>query len=442
MVTEREYKHWITKNCDRRNCWIVVAKLGEMIQHQDTTIVGPDGTECETLPLTHDTLEYVYFVDFTEQRLITLVQDHDYYYLIDNTKTTKTELAEKEEKTEHYRSRIVYDTTLVKLVHRLPGSIRKKVGLKHIDKVKLKQHEKKQLQGVVPVDFIGQSHICQVKLFRDFVKQDRKRIDLSGLFILEPKVIEDTAVLGNVKFEHEEVVLYQNNRFHKFAWLKHFSKIKTLTLWYINQVTNDDIDELVKFAPGLEVLEFHYCFQLNGRIMIPVSKLRRLDKFILNNEQCGLQDVAYETVIKDSEWENISNESLTVALIDSYNLTLDFIDLFLKSFKGVTHFIMNDIMLSKLEKNSVNGVKDREEPVSFHSVKDYKVGFKRYRDVKIYDQVRHKCGNAFSDAMLKKIKERSPEKTDAVDMLLNNRPCTDIQKNDVEIGIEDGQNQS
>jgi hypothetical protein len=224
-----------------------------------------------------------------------------------------------------------------------------------------------------------------------------------------------------MRFPQEEVILYQNNRFHKFGWLRHFPQIKTLTLWYINQVQNDDVTLLVESAPTLEVLEFHSCFQLNGRIILPVSKLSKLDKFILNYEQCELQELAYETVIRDEEWEAIKNTTLSVVLIDSYNLTLDFIDLFLKAFTSVEHFIMNEIILDKLRKNSSDGVKDREAPVIFHSTKDTKVGFKRYRDVKVYDQVRNKCGNAFSDAMLKKIKERSPGKANAVQLLMTDQ---------------------
>lgn len=419
MTTEREYKHWITRHCDRRNCWIVVAKLGDMIRHTDTTVIGPDGQEIPhaELPLTHENLGYVYLVDFSEDRLITLIQDKEYYYFLDNTEYIKKE---GEEEIKDYKSKIMFDTTLTGLIKRIPGTIRKKVGLKYIGKVKLSATERKQLDGIVPVDFICKPHIVQVDLFRKYAKQNQERLDLSGLFIMEPKVIEDAAVFGKLTFGHTEVVLYQNNRFHKFGWLKYFPKIKTLTLWYINQVQNDDIPLLVESAPGLEVLEFHYCFQLDGRIIIPIAKLQQLDKLIINYEKCELQEKAYETVITDSEWEEIHNSSLTVALIDSHNLTLDFIDLFLKSFTRLEHFIMNEIVLAKLEKNSASGCKDRETPVSFHSAKDTKVGFKRYRDVKVYDQVRHKCGNAFSDAMLMKIKERNPEKAELADALMVN----------------------
>lgn len=410
----RQYKLWITKNCDRRNCWIVVARLGEMLEHTDTVVTGPDGPQ-DMLPLTHDRLEYVYLVDFSDQRLITLVQDKDYYYLIDNTEYTRKE---GEEDIKDYRSRIMYDASLPRLVDRMPSATRKKLGLKTMEKVLAKKQVQAALNGVLPFDFVGKSHIVQVKLFRDYVQQNHSvRLDLSGLFILDPKVIEDAALLGKVKFEQTEVVLYQNNKFNKFAWLKHFPKVKTLTLWYINQVKDEDINELVASAPGLEILEFHYCFQLTGRIMIPISTLPVLDKLVINYDKCQLHELAYETVIKDDEWKQIRNRSLTVALIDSHNLTLDFIDLFLKSFTCLKHFIMDEMVLAKLEKNSADGNQDHIEPVTFHSTKNTETGFKRYRDVKIFDQVRSKCGNMFSESMLRKIKERNPEKSEAVDVL-------------------------
>lgn len=415
--SEREFKHWITKHCDRKQCWLVVAKLGEMLLHKDTVITGPNNqpVQRDQLALTHDSLEYVYTVYLKDGHLLALIQDKGYYYLLDNKEII---VKEGEEETKDYKSSITYDTSLSKLINRITSSNRKKLALKHKDKIKLKQSEKRQLQGVVPIDFIGKSHPVQVKLFRDFIKQNPKRLDLSGFYLLEPQVITDTAVWGKMNFTQEEVILYQNNRFHKFEWLKYFPKVKTLSLWYINQVQDSDIDMLVASAQGLEILEFHYCFQLTGRVLIPISKLPILDKLIISNTQCSLQEQTFETVISDKEWSKLENTSVTLALIDSHNLTLDFIDFFLRSFKSVEHFIMNEIMLGKLEKNSADGGKDRETPVSFHSIADTTVGFKRYRDVRIYDLVRNKTGNTFSSAMLKKIKERSPEKSDAAEILM------------------------
>jgi len=414
---QRQYKYWITRNCERQQCWLVVAKLGEMLLHKNTTVVGPDGPiDRSQLPLTHDRLEYVYLIHFQNRHLVTLVQDCDYYYLIDNKEIAATGGEGEPEST--YESHIMYDPSLSRLVTRISSGLRKKIGLKTIDKIKLKASELSNLKGTVQIDFIGKTHQEQVSLFQNYVTKDREVLDLSGLFLLDPKVIEDAAAAGKGSFPHKQIILYQNNKFHKFGWLKCFPKVSLLSMWYINMLTDDNIPELAAAAPYLNTLEFHCCFQLTGRALIPLSGMPLLDKLILNYEKCRLHEAGPETVITDQEWSQINNSSLSLLLIDSLNLTLDFIDFTLKRFTGLTHFIMDEQILEKLKKNSSSGGKDREEPVTFHSVQNTQQGFKRYRDIRVYDLVRNKCGNAFSESMLKKIKERSPEKTEAADLLL------------------------
>jgi hypothetical protein len=408
-LSVREYQYWITKNCDRSNCWVVVARLGEMLNHKNTTIDGPNGPDMhENLPLTQDSLQYVYLVDFTDKRLVTLVQDNQYYYLIDNTEIIVEEVKD-------YKSHIIYHKSLSGLVSKLSSTLRKKLKLKAISKAKLRSKEKTNLEGVVSIDFIGKTHEEQVGLFKKYATDRRNKLclDLSGLFVLDPKVISDAMMV----FPQEQIVLYQNNKFTSFDWLKYFPNIKILSIWYINTLVDSHIDELVIAAPKLNTLEFHYCYQLTARILMPLSKLNLLEKLVINNEKCNMQELAYETVIKDDEWPTISNEGLSLVLINSHNLTLDFIDFFLKSFTGVNNFIMNELVLAKLEKNSSNGSKDHEDPISFHSILDTNHGFKRYRNVKIFDLVRNKCGNTFSNAMLDVIKDRSPDKREAIELL-------------------------
>jgi hypothetical protein len=415
-LSKREYKYWITKNCERQNCWIVVARLGEMLNHRDTVIEGPDGViDHEDLPLTHDNMEYVYLVDFSDSRLIALVQDNEYYYLIDNTKISVQD--EEGKDVEDYQSRIVYNKSLTGLVGKLSGGLRKKLKLKLSSKAKLRSRDVTQLEGVVSIDFIGKTHEEQVELFKTYAgdNKNKKQLDLSGLFVLDPKVIIDSQTV----YPQEQIILYQNNKFNTFEWLKFFPNISILSVWYINTLTNDSMDELILSAPKINTLEFHYCYQLNGRILIPLSKLNLLDKLVINNEKCDLQPQTYETIIKDEEWAKMSNQSLSLVVINSHNLTLDFIDFFLKCFTNVTNFIMNELVLKKLEDNSSNGSKDHEDPISFHSVLNTNQGFKRYKNVKIYDLVRNKTGNTFSTSMLDVIKERCPDKAEAAELMKN-----------------------
>jgi len=175
------------------------------------------------------------------------------------------------------------------------------------------------------------------------------------------------------------------------------------------------IDTIHLSAPELDTIEIHYCPQVTGRVLISLSKMSLLNKIVINNESCEIHTDPYETVIKDAEWKLINNSNVELLLIDSYNLTLDFIYFSLIHFKGLQHYIMNDIIMRKLNDKSVGG--HMEQSVVFHSSKDINQGFKRYRDIKVYDLVRSKCGNMFSDSMLKKIEALNPERSDAVMIL-------------------------
>lgn len=406
MISLREYKYWISKNCSRNNCWIVMNNINEMINH-DNTIINPSSKD---LPLRnhYDELVYVYFAHCEENRIITLIQDKEFYYLIDNSQveTEKGELVPK--------SVITYNEKLESLVSTLSGSIRKKIGLKPRAKIKLKQNETHQLKGVVPIDFINETHEKQIELFKTYASQNSSILDLSGFLYLDPKVIvdcEDT-------FTHETITLYQNFKFKNFSWISNFCNLKTLSIWNLNNINDESVKDLNQLSPLLNILEFHECYQISGRIFEYLASHENLEKLIINNEKCELQKYTYETVISDEIWEQLKNSKLSTLVVNSHNLTLDFIDLLLKSYQGIKHFVMGEEILQKLKQNSKDGYYDREDPVSFHSYSNTNIGFQRKKPVRISNLIKNKYGNVFSDSMLKIIKERCPEKSPVVNELI------------------------
>ncbi len=147
--------------------------------------------------------------------------------------------------------------------------------------------------------------------------------------------------------------------------------------------------------------------------MLSLSRLPLLEKIIIDNEYCKLQETTYETVITDEEWKTIKSETIDTLFINSGNLTLDFIDFCLKSFSKITNFVIHEQMIQKLEKNSRSG--HTEHKISFHSASNIDEGFYRYAAVKITDLVRNKISPAFSESMLRKIRELDPSKTDIID---------------------------
>ena len=432
VLNDREYRYWLTKNCERHNCWVVVAKLGEMLLHKETTYTGPSGP-VDSIPLHHDALKYVYLAHFEEDRVTTIVQDDQYYYLIDNQKTKTATVAEpraepesgadaEQEQKEYdlYTSDIKFHTDIKGLISMMSGGQRKRLKIQLSKKAKLKAKDVSALNGVTYIDFINKTHEEQVELWKTYMKQQKDHIDLSGFFLLEPQVLIDAGVKGS----QDQIIINQNNRFYNFEWLKLFPKLKVLSIWYVNMLQDEHVGQIAKTAPNLNTLELHNCYQVTGRALIPLFGMHLMEKLIFNNEKCSLQESGLETVITDEEWMQINNASLNILLIDSHNLTLDFIDLVLKRITGLKHFIMNEIILEKLRKNSASGCDDDREPVTFHSASNLQSGFKRYRHVKVYDQVRNKCGNMFSDAMLKIIAERNPERAEVAEQMKNTKRIT------------------
>jgi hypothetical protein len=408
-LLDREYRYWLTRNCDRRNCWIIVAKLGDMLAHKDTTVLNPAGEkDVMGLALTHETLEYVYFAYCEGYTVCTLVQDNKgIYYLISNEAYETGAKDEAGQPVMDYRSVIQWNTKIEPLLRTLSGPKRKKIGIKYADKVTLSAVEKKALQGVTYIDFICKSPSEQRELFLKYAANGRDRLDLSGFYLLDPALV----IHPEDKFSHREIVVYQNNRFHQFDWVQSFPALKTLSIWYVNMLTDSGVSQIAALTPGLETLELHGCPQVTGRSLIDLSKMPMLEKLVINNEQCLLQEGTQETIIKDAEWREIENNRLKVLLLDSHNLTLDFIDYVCKSFVKLEHFIINEVILEKLNRGSANGYLD--EKIVFHSAKNVQTVIERRRDVKVYDLVRNKTGHTFSQSMLRIIAQNDEDKREA-----------------------------
>jgi hypothetical protein len=386
-----------------------MARLGEMISHPGTTVYQTDCSACE-LGLRQDNLQYVYFAHFDNNRVTTLVQDDTTYYLIDN---------EQLEEPQGIRSVIYCGSSLSKVLENVTGARKKAIGLKPRDKAKLSAKQQRALKGVTYIDFINVPKATQKTLWAQYIAQHTdSRLDLSGFTMLEPDILE------TLPLHYRELVLYQNNKINSFTWLRRFTGLKTLSIWFNNSIQDADISTIREATPLLEVFEAHSCMSLTGRILLPLSTMPMLNKLVINNTGCLWQEKSYETVISDQEWETLNNANLQILLIDSYNLTLDVIAFILRGFKALQNFIMCPQILEKLEKNSGSGYLD--EVVMFHSAENLQQCFSRRRDIRVFDLVRNKCGNTFSDSMLQKIRELDPGKTQAADNLQANRLKTYI----------------
>ena len=406
MDIERILLYWINEH-PKNDSWIILNNIKNMINHNDRTLHGT-GDLKDTLELN---IKYIYLSKCSDNRVTTILCDDLYYYLIDN----QVNAASDAEQQQDIKSNIWYNKSIVDLIDMIPADLCKYINIKSIDKIiaHLSNSDKKKLESVLPLDFARTTD--PVTLWRSFIESKSNTLDMSNLYAFSPRTIIEAGVkIENIK----TLILNQNILFaESLSWLFYFKGLETLTLWNIN-LSDEDLTNIHKYAPELSILEFHHCQNITGRALLPLNKLTKLDKLVINNQECKLQNFTYETIITDEEWKSLkgTNTSVTSLLIDSANLTLDFIDFALKTYTSLNSFIMHDKVLEKLEKNSRNGHSDRK--INFHSIENLSKGFSRQAEVKVMDLVRNKVGPAFSQSMLRKIKELDPSKADIVEMLV------------------------
>lgn len=419
MLTEREYKYWLTRNCPRQFCWVVAARLGEMISHKDTRFFDDKGQSIDSIALTHESLQYIYFAIVDNDKLLTLVEDPSGYYIIENSRTVteKEEQSATDGTTEDdeilINSEIRYSRTLDGILSTMSRGKQKQLGIKRNDKCKLRSAEVTALKGIVHIDFINKSPDEKQGLWNKYVKSCDKTLDLSGFHTLDINVLRKSPVKNE---RVTSIILYQNIHIYELDWLDHFPNLELISAWFINMMQDCHLDALVYSARKLQTFELHHCYQITGRALLHLSRLPLLSKIIIDNDQLPCQDNPFRTIILREEWESMDNRSVEFIMLNSNNLTLDYINFTLGAFKVLRKFVMNDIILDKLYKNTYSG--EEKEKVVFQSVSDGKRGFGRFRDVKVYGLLCSQVDdNVFSDSMLERIKSQNPEKAGITDIL-------------------------
>jgi hypothetical protein len=141
--------------------------------------------------------------------------------------------------------------------------------------------------------------------------------------------------------------------------------------------------------------------------MIHFGKMTNLEKLILDNPIMSCQENTYSTVIREEEWVAIDNSKMEIVLINSDNLTLDYIDYMVKQFTGLKLFIMGHLVLTKLEENIIGGY-DEKDKIIFRSYEDKSSYVSTHKPLKIRNLIKNKYQAPFSDSMLNIIKERNP----------------------------------
>ena len=166
------------------------------------------------------------------------------------------------------------------------------------------------------------------------------------------------------------IVMCQNVNINSYEWIKSFPNAKILSIWYSNTLSERVIKEIVSYLPKLESLEFHSCFNITGRCLIHISKLKLLNKLIIDYPRISCSQNIFSTIISPKDWEQIDNSSLELLMINTDNLTMNFVHYITKSFKNLSRFMMSQAVLQNVHTNMYSGFE--KESIIFQSFENPK----------------------------------------------------------------------
>jgi len=273
---------------------------------------------------------------------------------------------------------------------------RKLIGLRDIEHWKLKQQQDEFTQFIHLIS--DDEYIKQLRRHIDHVGET---LNLTHNYTLRPDLLQKVGLCSKVT----QLIIYQNFQINDFQWLANFPNIRLINIFYAHQMEQSHFQQIVDCLPDLEVCNIHYCTRINLRVLIPLLKLRHLEKLAIEDAQFWCQKGVHELFVLPTEWKSIYCPSLQKVAINSTNLTLDVIDYLLTACPNIQHLIVDDDVLKSVSENIEAGT-DPDLMLSVSSWQNPQKGFMIHQKVHFKNLLRNNYSSQmFSDSMLRKIKE-------------------------------------
>jgi hypothetical protein len=462
QVSEKSLKAWLNYNCSQGNNWITLYKFGDIISHTgkhyfevDTKGVHPKlETECQ---IKSDDLKHVYFTYMTDDTLITLIETtgSDLYLIknnltisednnettnqpdahaqveqnppsvveftddmIDNYKTNNNDAVKRVDDVStlpqltSVDSNIYHLSSVKCLIKCMTSKDLKNIGIRQKKwlSCELKKVQKDELSGLSYMDFIGLSTNKQyAKLFEKYLEQSGTTLNLTHNYSVTPEILNSLKINKKI----DQLIIQQNFQIDDFSWLKNFPNLKMMNFWYDQRIEQKHIEQIATILPDLEVFNLHSCCRVNIRFIIPLLKLKNIEKIAIDDPYFWCQKSIHELFILPDEWKNIYCPSLQKLAINSKNLTLDVLDYILIACPNIQQFLVDEDILTMITRNIIGG-HDKDSLITFHSWQQPNKGFQINKKLTFKNMFKDTYSSQmFSESMLKKIKENKLKKGEA-----------------------------
>ena len=456
VVTDKQLKAWLNYNCSQGNNWITIYKFDEIIGHKDKRYYEVSQTQInekspEQCQLNFKDLRHVYLTYMTNNQLITIIESIDgCVYLIKNSvsiiepecesesEPKKTEIEEVNIKPKTISDDFdIQNDPLIKRVEEitalpqlqsinsqvflleniraltkcLTGRELRNIGIKKNKWLRgdLKKIYTDELSKISFMDFIHiETPKIYLELFEKYITQSGDTLNLTHNYSITTQLLNEIKINNSIT----QLILHQNYQIDDFSWFKNLTNLKLINIWHNQRLEYKHIEQIVNILPNIEVFNLHSCCRINLRVLIPILKLKNLQKLAIDDSYFWCQKSVHELFILSDEWKSIYCPSLQKLAINSKNLTLDVIDYIFLSCSNIQQFIVDEDILTMICRNIVSGY-EQDKTVTFHSWQNPNKGFQIHKKVTFKNLFKDTYNSQlFSESMLKKIKQHKEMKNE------------------------------
>lgn len=157
------------------------------------------------------------------------------------------------------------------------------------------------------------------------------------------------------------LIINCNYKLTDLNFLKNYKNLKSLNIWNMPFLNNENFKDINKFARKLEIINIHNCVNFNIRILLYIYNLIYIKKILIDDPNFYCQYDIDKQFISNDEWRLSLSESVNHIVINSVNMNLDIIDYIFKSTPNLQSITICKDIYSLCMKNLLVGNHNRTD---------------------------------------------------------------------------------
>ncbi|MDB4507327.1 hypothetical protein N9064_00395 [bacterium] len=278
------------------------------------------------------------------------------------------------------------------------------LGLTKTGKIKLSAELKKDLQGIVCVDFITVKDSDYEDMLQDYIYLCDDKLRLSMIPYLTCNELQHMTFKDSIN----TVILSNNELLDSLVWLSNVPKLKTLYISSCASIHDKSVKELVSVCSGLEEISFYNCQNITLESMTYLLSITIKSISFMNIKMKCIHE-PLKSLISKEQWISLvdapGSKSLEYLDINAITLTKDLLHDLLYCCTSIERISIHHELFNKFLKDIHGSKYGSGDSLTICATYDQSMSCDFTKPVSIGNLLRDQFENPFSSSMLSVIKK-------------------------------------